>query len=64
MGMDNNIRTVTLRRKYFFADGDLKNKTLNQIDAIYSQCLNSIKKEEYPVTKKDAVLLGGTQGLE
>jgi len=61
VGISANMGIVTLRRKYFFADGDLNRKNPSQVDTIYNQCMNSIRKEEYPVTKKEAVFLAGTQ---
>ena len=52
---------VILRRKFFYSDANVEAHDPVQLNLLYEQCRDSIIKEEYPVTKAQALQLAGIQ---
>ena len=50
-----------LRRKFFYADANVEEHDPVQLNLLYEQCRDSIIKEEYPVTRRQAAQLAGLQ---
>ena len=52
---------VILRRKFFYSDANVEQHDPVQLNLLYEQCRDSIIKEEYPVTRTQALELAGIQ---